>query len=198
VPKLILALFVSLLAAGSAAAEDPTSPACAAYQRGWDRAVAAGDTVKMGSLISQIPDSCPAKPADRRDLTLARKAEEARKAREEQEARDAEQAREDRQAEQAREDQQAEQARQAAQQRAAEQARDNQNANAAPEPAYRVHVCNKSSKKAFFSINYQPVGETQRWRHRGWWTVEAGACLYLFDTDNPHFVMRAESATDST
>src|SRR5580704_3670740 len=67
-----------------------------------------------------------------------------------------------------------------------------------PQEYYHVHVCNNSGKTAVVAVVYQPVGNDNVWKHQGWWKMAPGDCVYIFDTDNPSFAMRAESLDDST
>ncbi|HEY1753587.1 MAG TPA: DUF1036 domain-containing protein [Caulobacteraceae bacterium] len=71
-------------------------------------------------------------------------------------------------------------------------------ASLASEEPYRVHVCNKTSKNVVFAAVYQPVGDDKNWKHQGWWKIAPGGCVYIFDTGNPSFAIRAESLDDST
>ena len=66
-----------------------------------------------------------------------------------------------------------------------------------PDQYYRVHVCNNSGKTAVVAAVYQPVGDDNVWKHQGWWRMAPGECVYVFNTDNPSFAMRAESLDDA-
>jgi uncharacterized membrane protein len=76
--------------------------------------------------------------------------------------------------------------------RHAAEAKTARDALASAEP-YRVHVCNKSSKNVVFAAVYQPVGDSTVWKHEGWWKAAPNDCVYIFDTGNPSFAIRAES-----
>jgi|HubBroStandDraft_1064217.scaffolds.fasta_scaffold09027_6 hypothetical protein len=63
---------------------------------------------------------------------------------------------------------------------------------------YRVHVCNNSGKNVVVAATYQAVGDNNAWTHQGWWKMAPGVCVYVFNTGNPSFALRAESLDDST
>jgi hypothetical protein len=67
-----------------------------------------------------------------------------------------------------------------------------------PQEPYRVHVCNSSGKTVVVASTYQAVGDDKNWTHQGWWKMAPGACVYIFNTGNPSFALRAESLDDAS
>ncbi|MCT8329166.1 DUF1036 domain-containing protein [Albidovulum sediminis] len=70
---------------------------------------------------------------------------------------------------------------------------------AAAEALLDLEVCNRSSDDAFVAVSYQPVGSSDSdWRNEGWYSVRAGECQIIAETDNAYFYMYAEVDGDSS
>jgi uncharacterized membrane protein len=60
-----------------------------------------------------------------------------------------------------------------------------------------VAACNRIGEAIYVQEVYLPTGEA-RWRYKGSFEVQAGACVTLFDTKNRTFYLRAETVANTT
>ena len=57
-----------------------------------------------------------------------------------------------------------------------------------------VRGCNQDGEDIVVGVIYLPKGSDNLWRSQGWYSIKAGQCRDLFDTDRSKFYLRAEEA----